>query len=114
MKILIATFLLVFPSQVLPAEWNSISGIYAVTSENLIDPGAEELTNSHYRIQLKGDSAKALFEAMAEPTYTDECTGGTAKTVGEMQCLHFEAAGTYECHFSINIAEQQIEFGVVC
>jgi hypothetical protein len=106
--------ILAFPSLVFPAEWNSISGIYAVTAENLIDPGESEPRDSHYRIQLKGGSAKALYQAMKVSPQIDECTGASAKTVGEMQCLYFEGDGDYECHFSLNIAEQKIEYGVVC
>lgn len=114
MKILPTAFLLLFPLSAYPADWNDISGTYAVTAESLIDPGESPKMDSHYRIQLRGDSARALFEAMKAPTYTDECTGGAAKTVGEMQCVHFVATGEYECHFSINIAEQRIEYGIVC
>lgn len=114
MKIFLATFFLIIPSVVFPAEWNEISGIYAVTAKSLIDPSEDEPMDSHYRIQLKGDSAKALYQAMKVAPQTDECTGATAKTVGEMQCLSFEAGGTYKCDFSIDIATQRIVYGVVC
>ena len=91
-----------------------MSGTYAVTAENLIDPGQDEPVDSHFRFQLRGDSARDLFEAMKVDSYIDECTGGTAKSVGDMVCLYFEASGKYEGHFSINIAMQRIEYGVVC
>ena len=44
----------------------------------------------------------------------DECTGGMAKHIQHMQCLYFAGDETYECHFSINIAKQEIEYGIAC
>ena len=114
MRYILTIILLSFPIIATSSDWKDISGIYAVTAESLIDPGEDDPSNSHYRIQLKGDSAKALFQAMNVEPRIDECTGASAKSIGEMQCLLFENSGTYECHFSINIDEQTIEYGVVC
>lgn len=43
----------------------------------------------------------------------DECTGATAKQIGEMQCLFYKNEKKYTCTFSLNVA-QKIEYGVAC
>jgi hypothetical protein len=92
------------------AEWKKVEGIYAVTAKDMVSP----VEDSHYKIQLKGQSAKDLYNSMkASPTKND-CTGAMAKNIGEMQCLYYKTNRSYECHFSINIAEQKIEYGVSC
>ena len=101
-------------TNLLAAEWRDIQGIYAVTSPSLIDPSDDEVRDSHYRIQLRGSSARDLYEAIKVTPIVDECTGGLARNVGDMQCLYFERDHTYECHFSIDVMNQRVEYGVVC
>ena len=114
MRYLTLLLLFLFSQASLSADWKNIEGIYAVTPEMYIDPGENELKDSHFRIQLKGQSAKDLYSAMKTKPVIDECTGGMAKNIINLQCLYFKTTNTYECHFSINIAKQKIEYGVVC
>ena len=114
MPVFILCLLLLASHTVFSADWKSIDGIYAVTAESYLDPSDDEPKDSHYRFQLKGVAAKELYQAMKVVAVTDECTGGLAKTIGEMQCLFFQSGNTYECHFSINIAKQSIHYGVAC
>jgi len=112
MKIIVVILLLSQP--VIASEWKSISGAYAVTSVSAIDPPDHLPADSHYRFQLTGSSAKDLYIAMKVEPKIDECTGGIAKNIKDMQCIFFKESATYECHFSINISEQEIEYGVPC
>lgn len=96
------------------ADWKPVSGTYAVTARNYLDPADGEPNDSHVRFQLSGDTARHLYLAMKVAEKRDECTGATAKQIGEMQCLFYEKQGAYACHFSLNIAEQTIEYGVAC
>lgn len=56
----------------LSADWRNIDGIYAVTSRGYLDPSANEQKDSHFRIQLKGKSAKDLYAAMKVKPVIDE------------------------------------------
>ena len=114
MKFKILILSIFFTQVVWSAEWSEIEGIYALTAKNLIDPAENEQKDSHFRIQLTGSSAKDLYTSMKTDPVVDECTGGLAKNINDMQCLFFMASDTYECHFSINISKQKIEYGVVC
>ena len=92
------------------ADWKNLEGIYAVTAKNMVS----SVEDSHYKIQLKGQSAKDLYDSIKVLPQKDDCTGALAKNIGEMQCLYYRGNDKYECHFSINIAEQKIEYGVSC
>jgi hypothetical protein len=96
------------------ADWKDLTGIYAITGEDYLDPPTGQKENTHLRLQLTGDSAKDLYDSMSVEPIEDECTGGMAKHIQHMQCLYFADDNTYECHFSINIAEQNIEYGIAC
>ncbi len=96
------------------SDWKQIEGSYAITAENYLDPASDEPRDSHFRIQLRGRSARELYAAMKTQPVVDECTGALAKNLGEMQCLYFKESSSYECHFSIDLARQSIVYGVAC
>ena len=96
------------------ADWKPVKGTYAVTAQNYLDPSDSEPKDSHVRFQLSGETAKDLYLAMKVAEKPDECTGATAKQIGEMQCLYYKKEKKYACHFSLNVAQQKIEYGVAC
>jgi hypothetical protein len=96
------------------ADWKAVRGTYAVTAKNYLDPSDEEPKDSHFRIQLSGDAARDLYNAMKVTTSPDACTGALAKRVGEMQCLYYRSDKRYACSFSLNVMKQKIEYGVAC
>ena len=114
MRILLTFIVVVMATGLHAADWKALNGIYAVTPHSYLDPPESEQKDSHYRIQFKGESAKDLYVAMKVKPVKDACTGALAKNIGEMQCLYFPEHSRYECHFSINIAKQKIEYGVAC
>ncbi len=114
MKLLALMFLLASSTLALAGDWKDVTGIYALTPADYLDPPPGQKGNTHFRLQLTGDSAMDLYDAMPVEPIEDECTGGMAKSIQQMRCLYFENDGTYECHFSINIAEQKIEYGIAC
>lgn len=81
--LLLATFI----ADSFAADWKAVKGTYAVTPEHYLDPSDEEQKDSHFRLQLSGDAARDLYQAMKVSEASDACTGATAKNVGEMQCL---------------------------
>jgi hypothetical protein len=96
------------------ADWKRLTGTYAITAKNYLDPSDDEPKDSHLRIQLAGDAARDLYLAMKVAEKPDECTGATAKRVGEMQCLFYKGEKKYECHFAVDVMQQKIEHGVAC
>jgi hypothetical protein len=96
------------------AEWKPLSGTFAITGENYLDPGADEPANSHFRMQLTGDAAKDLYAAIPGASSVDACTGAQSKSAGDVRCLYIEAEDSYEYTFSVNLVERRIEYGVAC
>ena len=78
-----------------------------------VDPSPNE-KDTHYRINLKGQSAKKLYDLMDSGVEVDHCTGALSKRVGAMQCFFFENQRGYECNFSIDVKNQKIEYGLAC
>ncbi len=99
---------------VFAADWKPLQGTYAITPENYLDPSDTERKDSHLRVQLTGRSARDLFAAMKVAPVKDECTGGIAKRVGEMKCVHFKEPNRVECSFAIDVMAQKIGYGVAC
>ena len=96
------------------ADWKAVKGTYAVTAKNYLDPPEEQAKDSHIRFQLSGDTARDIYLAMKAVEKPDQCTGATAKQIGEMQCLFYKNEKKYACNFSLNVARQRIEYGVAC
>ena len=96
------------------ATWKPLSGIYAITPESYLDPPEGEGPRSHFRLQLTGEAARDLYHAMDVEAQVDDCTGAMAKNAGNMQCLYFEAEDRFDCHFSIDLRRQEIDYGVAC
>lgn len=113
-KGLLLCALLCAPCLVSAADWQPLSGTYAVTGASLIDPMPDESPNSHFRMQLTGASAKDLYLSIPGSAVIDDCTGGQSKSVGELQCLYFKDGDKYECAFAIDLIENKIDYGVVC
>lgn len=44
---------------------------------------------------------------------TRKCAGAMSKTIGGMQCTMLSDT-KYSCHFSIELARQRIQSGLVC
>lgn len=107
-------FLVTSTSWALAADWKPLQGTYALTAMNYLDPADDEPKDSHLRFQLSGDVAKDVYLAMKVAEKPDECTGASSKQVGEMQCLYDKNEDNYTCHFSINLMEQRIEYGIAC
>jgi hypothetical protein len=108
-------FFLALPaSDSMAADWKALKGTYAITAKNYLDPSEDEATDSHLRFQLTGDAAQDLYSAMKVAEKPDECTGATAKNIGEMQCLYYTNEKKYACSFSLNVMQQKIEYGVAC
>ena len=112
--LLIAVVVAVSASASWAADWKPIKGTYAVTAKNYLDPPEDEAKDSHIRFQLSGETARDLYLAMKVAEKPDECTGATARQIGEMQCLFYKDEKRYACHFSLNVPQQKIEYGVAC
>jgi len=96
------------------ADWKPLEGTAAVTAQNYLDPAPGERKDSHWRVQLSGESAKELYLAMKGRESKDECTGGVMRQAGQMRCTKLASPLRYACDFSIDLRRQKIDHGVAC
>ena len=121
--ILITTFLilvgltsalLTFAQDQFP-EMSPLTGQFDLTGRTAIDPPPSEPRDTHFRVHLTGESAKALFESMKVETKPQVCGDHPEreeKRLGATLCS--TDYRVYECFFAINIEEQTIEGGWAC
>ncbi len=94
------------------ASWRDIDGSYALTGPDMLRSPAGE--HSHFRVQLRGLSARDLYNAMDVPPGVDECTGARLKAVGNLRCVYFDNTRNYQCDFAVDLAGPRIEIGIPC
>lgn len=115
MKSFLLISLFLFPLQVIAQDnWSQIEGSYVLTGSELIDPDPSKTQNTHLRFSLTGQVARDLYQAMDIDVVIDECTGLPSKSVKDMRCYFEKSDNSYMCDFSIDIAKQEIGYGLSC
>lgn len=115
MKSLLLMSLFLFPQHAIAQDnWSQIEGSYVLTGSDLIDPDLSIPQNTHLRFSLMGKLAQELYHAMDVGTVIDECTGLPSKSVKDMRCYFEKSDNSYMCDFSIDIAKQEIGYGLSC
>lgn len=115
MKSLLLMSLFLFPLHAIAEDnWSQIEGSYALTGSELIDPNPSAPQNTHLRFSLKGKTAQDLYQAMDVDTVIDECSGLPSRSVKDMRCYFEKSDNSYLCDFSIDIAKQEIGYGLSC
>ena len=94
------------------ASWRDINGSYALTGADMMRGGADE--KSHFRLQLRGLTARDLYHAMDVEPGVDDCTGAQMKASGNLRCIYFENTRNYQCDFAVRLAGPSIEVGIPC
>ena len=96
------------------ASWRDLDGSYAITAPDMLAPGPDAPPDSHFRLQLRGLTARDLYNAMQVAPVTDECTGGRLKAAEDLRCVFFEDSGRYQCDFSIDLRDGSLDLGLPC
>jgi hypothetical protein len=107
--------LLVSGNSIARSEVRPLEGTYYFRGATAVDPPPGEPLDSHLLIELTGNAARDLYRRMKVQAKPDQCIGAGAmsKTIGSMQCTMLSNTG-YSCHFSIELARQRIQHGLVC
>ncbi len=88
-----------------------------ITGLEQLDPPPGQPNDTHFRVELKGTAAEALWNAMKVPAKLDECLGVESKWIGDMHCYEQEEEpyeGKYRCEFGVNIKEGRVEGVTPC
>jgi hypothetical protein len=87
-----------------------LTGDFGLTGAHPADPLPGEPTDSHLRMHLTGEVARALFDRLkvdAKPEACDPRPGWREKRLGQIMCS--TDGRVYQCFLAINIPEQKIE-----
>lgn len=95
-----------------------LSGRYHIGGKTLAGGPDNEPQDTHYYINLEGESAKDLYKAMRVKPKFDFCTSAMQKRQGGISCIEMDLEENgdkdYECWFGIEINKQKITDGVIC
>ncbi len=93
-----------------------LTGQYEITGKTVLDPPKNEPGDTHFRVYITGKAAMDLYNSMKVEPEEDICLGdgSVSKNIGQMQCTNSILSGEYECRFSIDVANQKIDYGWVC
>ena len=98
-------------------DWRkSLTGAFRISGASVVDPPEGEARDTHLRIHLTGEAARALYGSMKVKPRPDECRGdGTlVKFVKDMQCTLSPNRKQHECWFAVDIPNQKISVAIVC
>ena len=98
------------------AVYNQLTGTYRIRGQTLYDPPENEPQNTHLYIQLTGDAAKDLYQAMSAKPKPDICgdEGTQTKRIRNIQCSRSADNKIFHCWFGVDIKNQRIVNGVIC
>lgn len=99
-------------------EYGKLDGEFRITGEHLVDPAPEDKRN-RVSFYLKGESAKAIFDAMPIPARRMDCDGKPmenfplTKVAGELECSK-DDKDRYYCSVAVSLENGQTTTSTVC
>jgi hypothetical protein len=109
--------LLVAPASAQDPEYGKLHGEFHITGEH--DDLAPEDKRDRVAFSLRGETAKAIFDAMPVPARHMDCDGKPMenfplrKVAGELECSK-DNDGTYYCTVAVNLETGQTTTYAVC
>jgi len=99
-------------------EYGKLQGEFHITGEHLIDLAPED-KRDRVAFSLRGETAKAIYEAMPVAARRIDCDGKPmenfplTKVAGELECSK-DNAGTYYCSVAVNLETGQTATSTIC
>lgn len=117
MKLILAIAALLFTAaSASAADYQPLQGTYKIGGTTLIDPPASEAQDTHFYVDLEGNTARDLYEAMKAKAEAGVCgePGDLTKRSGGVQCTMVAGGKEYHCAFGVELRTQHVVPGVVC
>lgn len=117
-KILFTILFLCFSSSAISEgypEMEPLTGQWDISGATPVDAPPNESRDTHFRVYLTGEPAKAIYIRMnSKPRELCGGEGTLSKYQGSMSCTLTKKNSTYECWFAIDINKQEISGGFAC
>jgi hypothetical protein len=92
-----------------------LRGRMFIAGATLVDPPDDEPRRSHAYVEIIGEAARHLFEAMATPAVPDQCEPGRKlKRVANLVCSIGALEQDARCDFAIDLRSGELAVGTVC
>lgn len=116
MKSLIALAALTLTLSAAATDYRPLHGTYRIGGRTLIDPPPSEAQDTHFYVDLEGDTARDLYQALKAKAEDGICgeSGELTKRQGGVQCTRRKGGKEYHCAFGIELKTQRVVAGVVC
>lgn len=115
MRLLIFFFLVVSALAFSESPFKELSGFYYISSAPHPDPEEALPDNTHLYLNLSGEAAQKAYEAIQAKPVKNYCgEDHFEKIVGNFSCAYYPDSKKYECYFSVNITNGEIELGGFC
>jgi hypothetical protein len=116
MKICLTIAACLLSAPALCADYQPLQGEYKVGGKTLFDPPESEPQDTHFYLDLAGDTARDLYRAMRAKPETGVCgmAHDLTKRSGGIQCTMVHGGKEYHCAFGVELHTQRIVPGVVC
>ena len=94
-------------------EFRPLTGRYALTSANMVDPTPGEKSD-RVVVFIEGSAAEQMYMGMLQKPAKDRCVGdGLSKKSGNLVCSKLDS-GKHFCTFGVGLKDGQIRNGRVC
>ena len=116
MKSLIALAALALTLSASAGDYRPLHGTYTIGGKTLIDPPESEAQDTHFYVDLEGDAARDLYQALKARAEEGICgeSGELTKRQGGVQCTRAKGGKEYHCAFGVELKTQRVVAGVVC
>jgi hypothetical protein len=116
MKLVLVIAAVVIASSATAADYQSLKGTYKIGGATLLDPPESEPQDTHFYVDLEGNTARDLYKAMKAKAESGVCgePGDLTKRSGGVQCTMVKGGKEYHCAFGIELRAQHVVPGVVC
>jgi hypothetical protein len=99
-------------------EGGPLEGRYIMTSETPVDPPPGEKID-RIGIEISGNAARTIFDAMAVETKEEPCGSGVLKKAGHLECSKVlnesgQPNGEYYCHVGVLLDTGQSASAFAC
>lgn len=93
-----------------------LSGHFMISGENWVDPPPGHPLNTHFYVQLDGESAETLWKALDVEPKEDLCLGDGSKLkeVRNVKCSQSKEGKDTTCYFGVDIEKQKLVNATAC
>ena len=90
--------------------FEKFTGSYHLSAAPIMDSDSPLPDSTHVYLNIEGDAAKRIYEAMTVKPYENGCDEDHfAKDAGDFTCVYYPSSKKYFCYFSVDINKGRLD-----